>query len=152
MKNRGSIITSQGELRPSSRKQEFIASILKDEVKMCSCGLNPHTETRLINMFCSYAQISIQSSDSLRYICLLHILTYNAPIGKKIYTACCPLSPTPKHHGTEIAGWKIQVLNTMCMNEDSPQYSTFVHMEALCHTEKLATRKNQVLKDEHKKL
>jgi hypothetical protein len=40
----------------------------------------------------------------------------------------------------------------MCMNEDNPQYSTFVHMEALCHTEKLATRKNQVLKDEHKKL
>lgn len=72
--------------------------------------------------------------------------------GRRFTQPAVHLSPTPKHHGTEIAGWKIQVLNTMCMNEDSPQYSTFVHMEALCHTEKLATRKNQVLKDEHKKL
>ena len=107
-------------------------------------------------MFRSYAQILIQSSDSLRYVCLLHIITYIALIRKQIYTACCPLNPTSKHHGTEIASCKIQVLNTMCMNrgmnEDNPQYSTFVHMEALCHTEKLATRKNQVLKDEHKKL
>lgn len=119
---------------------------------MCSCGLIPHTETRVFNMFRSYAQISIQSSDSLRYVCLLHIITYIALIRKQIYTACCPLSPTPNHHGTENASCKIQVLNTMCMNEDNPQYSTFVHMEALCPTEKLATRKNQVLKDEHKKL